>query len=81
MWKARGDNGFEKLVDNAMDATAYLKDKISNHPGFELVNKDKELTNVCFYYIPPSMRNQERTEDWKQRLTQVFVQSIVIYFR
>lgn len=73
MWKARGDNGFEKLVDNAMEASEYLQKKICEHPGFEMVNKKKQLTNVCFYYIPRSLRNQERTEEWWQRLAQVFV--------
>lgn len=72
MWKARGDEGLAQLVDNAMEVSQYLKDKISNRPGFEVINNAKELTNVCFHYIPTSMRNKERTEEWWDLISKVF---------
>ena len=30
-----------------------------------------ECTNVCFWYIPPSLRGQPETEEWKQKLHKV----------
>ena len=72
MWKARGDEGLAQLIDNAMEVSQYLKDKISNRPGFEVINNAKELTNVCFNYIPMSMRNKERTEEWWNLISKVY---------
>ncbi|XP_077293984.1 acidic amino acid decarboxylase GADL1 isoform X2 [Arctopsyche grandis] len=71
MWKARGDNGLTKLVDNAMSVSDYLRNKMASRPGFEMVTKTKPLTNVCFYYIPSNMRNQERTEEWWNKISEV----------
>lgn len=71
MWKAKGNSGFEKSVNNAFDNAKYLTKKIKAREGFKLVISEPECTNVCFWYIPPSMRGQEETEEWRQRLSQV----------
>ncbi|EEB15302.1 Cysteine sulfinic acid decarboxylase, putative [Pediculus humanus corporis] len=71
MWKARGDTGFEKLVDQAMECSRYFKDKITNRPGFQLVLPEFECTNVCFWYIPVRLRNMEQTDEWWNELEKV----------
>ena len=38
--------------------------------GFELLWEPESL-NVCFYYIPPSMREKPRNEEWKKQLNKV----------
>ena len=40
--------------------------------GFELLWEPESL-NVCFYYIPPSMRSMPRTDEWKKKLNKVCV--------
>ena len=42
-------------------------------PGFRLVPeyRNRKCTNVGFWYIPPSLRDQEETEDWWRRLEEV----------
>jgi len=32
---------------------------------------DPEFANVCFWYIPPSLRNEERDENFAERLHKV----------
>ncbi|KAL0269385.1 UNVERIFIED_CONTAM: hypothetical protein PYX00_007139 [Menopon gallinae] len=71
MWKARGDDGFERLVDQAMDCAQYLKERIAVRPGFMLVTTDTDCTNICFWYVPTWMRNQEKTQNWWQELGKI----------
>lgn len=71
MWKARGDHGFEILVDQAMSCSEYFKNRISNRPGFMVVMPEFECTNVCFWYVPKRMRNMEKTEEWWDELAGV----------
>lgn len=68
MWKAHGSNGFENLINNAMDASRYLKETLQVQPGFRLVLDEFECTNVCFWFIPPSLRGQEENEKWWNKM-------------
>lgn len=68
MLKARGLNGFEQLVDNAIDKANYLFETITKRAGFRLVQKRIEYTNVCFWYIPKRMRGREETKAWWNEL-------------
>ncbi|XP_069672798.1 acidic amino acid decarboxylase GADL1-like [Periplaneta americana] len=68
MWKARGDDGFEALINNAMDASKYFKERIQTRPGFRLVQEEFECTNICFWFIPPSLRDQEENEEWWDKI-------------
>ncbi|GLH12200.1 Glutamate decarboxylase [Gryllus bimaculatus] len=71
MWKARGDSGLEKVVDNAMECARYFCDRIRNRPGFRLVIPEFQCTNTCFWYIPPRLRNQEETPEWWEKINSV----------
>jgi len=47
--------------------------------GFRLI-KEPECTNVCFWYIPPSLRDQEETEEWRQKLSKVTINPLSVIF-
>uniref|UniRef100_A0A668TVL4 Glutamate decarboxylase 1 n=1 Tax=Oreochromis aureus TaxID=47969 RepID=A0A668TVL4_OREAU len=72
MWKAKGTVGFEQHIDKCLDLSAYLYNKIKNREGFEMVfNGEPQHTNVCFWYIPPSLRSLPDGEERRQRLHKV----------
>uniref|UniRef100_A0A1A8QE14 Cysteine sulfinic acid decarboxylase n=1 Tax=Nothobranchius rachovii TaxID=451742 RepID=A0A1A8QE14_9TELE len=70
MWKAIGSNGFEERVNKAFVLVRYLVDEMKNRDGFHLLN-DPEFVNVCFWFIPPSLRGKEGNADYPSRLAKV----------
>lgn len=38
--------------------------------GFRLVN-EPQFVNVCFWFIPPSLRGMEDSEDYREKLSKV----------
>ncbi|XP_069116552.1 cysteine sulfinic acid decarboxylase-like isoform X1 [Argopecten irradians] len=71
LWKAKGDLQFEKDINNIMECGKYLAQLINERDGFRLLIEEPECTNVCFWYIPPSMRGQPEDQEWYQRLSKV----------
>lgn len=71
MWKARGDHGMKQKVERMMDLSHYLMEKIQEQDDYRLVLPEFECTNICFWYIPPSLRNQEENDEWWQKLSKV----------
>ncbi|XP_076759189.1 cysteine sulfinic acid decarboxylase [Xylocopa sonorina] len=71
MWKARGTKGLSQSVDQAMSACNYFFERIKNRDGFRLVLPQYEGCNICFWYIPPSMRGQSETEAWWDKLYEI----------
>uniref|UniRef100_A0AAQ6A1F0 Glutamate decarboxylase 1 n=1 Tax=Amphiprion ocellaris TaxID=80972 RepID=A0AAQ6A1F0_AMPOC len=72
MWKAKGTVGFEQHIDKCLDLSAYLYNKIKNREGFEMVfNGEPQHTNVCFWYIPLSLRGLSDGEERRERLHKV----------
>uniref|UniRef100_A0A669BLT3 Acidic amino acid decarboxylase GADL1 n=1 Tax=Oreochromis niloticus TaxID=8128 RepID=A0A669BLT3_ORENI len=66
MWKALGSRELEQRVDRALAMARYLAEEIKKREGFRLV-LEPEYANVCFWYLPPSMRNlPESPELWKK---------------
>ncbi|RWS23086.1 glutamate decareboxylase-like protein, partial [Leptotrombidium deliense] len=53
---ARGERQMEKLVDNIFDMVEYTCRKLREKPCFRLVLPEFESNNVCFWFIPQSMR-------------------------
>lgn len=54
--QAYGDSGYEARLDHAMQMAQYLEGKIlGDGDAFVLVHP-RSFTNVCFYWIPPSLR-------------------------
>ncbi|XP_064594414.1 cysteine sulfinic acid decarboxylase-like isoform X2 [Liolophura sinensis] len=71
MWKALGDRGMESRVDKLFETSQYFTERLKKTEGFRLVIPKFECTNVCFWYIPPSMRGQPETPEWWEKLSKV----------
>ncbi|XP_071440225.1 cysteine sulfinic acid decarboxylase [Hetaerina americana] len=71
MWKAKGTNGLEKHIDTVFENAAYFTEKIRHREGFKLVVPEPQCTNICFWYIPPSLRGEEGKQDFNEKLHKV----------
>lgn len=71
MWKAKGTQGLERHVDKVFENASFFRDAIAARPGFELVLPEPECTNVCFWYVPPSLRGAQNEPDYQERLHKV----------
>ncbi|CAL1542704.1 unnamed protein product [Lymnaea stagnalis] len=71
MWKALGDDGMEARIDKAFDNSRYLLKKLNVTPGFRLVLPEFQCTNICFWYIPASLRGLTESPDWWKELHKV----------
>ncbi|KAJ8396804.1 hypothetical protein AAFF_G00014030 [Aldrovandia affinis] len=72
MWRAKGTIGFEAQIDKCLELSEYLYNKINDREGYEMVfNGKPQHTNVCFWYLPPSVRYLEDKDERKQRLHKV----------
>lgn len=60
MWRAKGDKGFEDHIEHLYDLAAYLYDQIGKRDNFEIVLSEPEYLNICFWYIPKSLRNLDK---------------------
>ncbi|XP_035984904.1 acidic amino acid decarboxylase GADL1 [Fundulus heteroclitus] len=66
MWKALGTRELEQRVDRALAIARYLAEEIKKREGFNLL-MEPEYANVCFWYIPPSLRDfPDGPEFWKK---------------
>uniref|UniRef100_A0AAV2LYR9 Cysteine sulfinic acid decarboxylase n=1 Tax=Knipowitschia caucasica TaxID=637954 RepID=A0AAV2LYR9_KNICA len=70
MWKAVGSSGLAERVNKAFSNVRYLTDKMKKTDGFKLLN-EPEFVNLCFWYIPPSLRGKELNEDYEDQLAKV----------
>ncbi|XP_030054046.1 cysteine sulfinic acid decarboxylase isoform X2 [Microcaecilia unicolor] len=70
MWKANGTEGLEKRVDRAFSLAKYLVEEIKKREGFHLV-MEPEFVNLCFWFIPPSLRGKEKCDGYWERLGKV----------
>uniref|UniRef100_A0A4W4H3Q5 Cysteine sulfinic acid decarboxylase n=1 Tax=Electrophorus electricus TaxID=8005 RepID=A0A4W4H3Q5_ELEEL len=70
MWKAVGSQGLANRVDMAFANTRYFVEKLKKREGFQLVS-EPQFVNVCFWYIPPSLRGKENSADYKDKLAKV----------
>ncbi|KAK6181016.1 hypothetical protein SNE40_008963 [Patella caerulea] len=71
MWKAKGDEQYEKDINNIFHCAEYLTNRLRNTEGFRLVLDKPQCTNVGFWYIPPSMRGQTEDKAWWDKLSKV----------
>lgn len=71
MWKAKGSQGFEQHIDKVFDNARYFANTIKQRTGFRMALEEPECTNVCFWYIPPSLRNADSSPDFHERLHRV----------
>ncbi|KPP68148.1 glutamate decarboxylase 1-like [Scleropages formosus] len=72
MWKAKGTSGFEQHINKCLELSEYLYTKIKNREGYEMVFQgEPQHTNVCFWYLPPSLRGMPDCPERRERLHKV----------
>ncbi|XP_074841570.1 glutamate decarboxylase 1-like [Carettochelys insculpta] len=72
MWKAKGTRGFEILVNKSLELAEYLYKELNSRENFELVfDAEPELTNVCFWFISPSLRGVANGPERQKLLHQI----------
>jgi len=70
-WRAKGDEGFEEIINHLLHCSKYLQDQLRTREGYEYVFDEPEFINVCFWYIPKNMRGMERGDERDRLLGQV----------
>ncbi|KAM4870456.1 glutamate decarboxylase 1 isoform X2 [Urocitellus parryii] len=72
MWKAKGTVGFENQINKCLELAEYLYTKIKNREEFQMVfDGEPEHTNVCFWYIPQSLRGVPDSPERQEKLHRV----------
>uniref|UniRef100_F7CF79 Glutamate decarboxylase like 1 n=1 Tax=Monodelphis domestica TaxID=13616 RepID=F7CF79_MONDO len=69
-WKALGTLGLEERVNRALALARYLVEEIKKREGFRLL-LEPEFANICFWYIPPSLRTMEEGPEFWAKLNLV----------
>ncbi|XP_009473820.1 PREDICTED: LOW QUALITY PROTEIN: glutamate decarboxylase 1-like [Nipponia nippon] len=63
---------FETLINRFLELAEYLYKELSSRENFGLVFDDEpEHTNVCFWYIPPSLKGRPSGPEWDKLLHQI----------
>ncbi|NXD88868.1 CSAD decarboxylase, partial [Halcyon senegalensis] len=70
LWKAVGTQGLARRVQRAFAATRYLTEEVKRRDGFQLV-LEPEFVNLCFWFVPPSLRGREGSPDYWPSLGKV----------
>uniref|UniRef100_A0A8C5WYG2 Glutamate decarboxylase n=1 Tax=Laticauda laticaudata TaxID=8630 RepID=A0A8C5WYG2_LATLA len=72
MWRVKGTGGFEILINKFLELAEYLYKELKTRNSYELVfDAEPEFSNVCFWYIPPSLRHIPKGPERDERLHQV----------
>ncbi|XP_061395670.1 cysteine sulfinic acid decarboxylase [Musca vetustissima] len=71
MWKAKGTYGLEQHINQIFRMAEYITNSIKKRDGFELVLENPECTNICFWYVPPSLRNRDKDSTYYEQLHKV----------
>uniref|UniRef100_A0A674C0M4 Glutamate decarboxylase 1 n=1 Tax=Salmo trutta TaxID=8032 RepID=A0A674C0M4_SALTR len=72
MWKAKGTIGFEQHIDKCLDLSHYLYTKIKGREGYQMVfDGEPQHTNVCFWYLPPGIRDMPDGQEKREKLHKV----------
>ena len=61
----------EKHVDTLFSDAEYFTQLIQEREGFKLVLDKPEFVNICFWYIPPSLRGCQDEADYNEKLDKV----------
>lgn len=64
MWRAKGKNGLGAQMDRLMDLTKYQIVRMKDmEDRFYLLDDDPQCVNVCFWYIPPRLRDTPQSKE------------------
>lgn len=74
LWRARGNEGFEKCIDRYMELTKYMTRRIQDQcEKFHLI-REPTFNVVNFYYIPKRLREQAHSKEKEAELGKVTMQ-------
>lgn len=71
MWRAKGSDGFAAHVERVFENAEFFTAQLQQRKNFEMVlSAPPECTNVCFWYVPPSMMSltDRQSEEWRRRI-------------
>ncbi|KAM3840348.1 glutamate decarboxylase 1-like isoform 4-T4 [Vipera latastei] len=72
MWRAKGTGGFEIPINKFLELAEYLHKELKRRNNYELVfDAEPEFSNVCFWYIPPSLHQIPKGPERDKRLHEV----------
>uniref|UniRef100_A0A183C478 Glutamate decarboxylase 1 n=1 Tax=Globodera pallida TaxID=36090 RepID=A0A183C478_GLOPA len=71
MWRSKGMEGYRHQINRLMDLANYFTAKIKRTEGYEMVVDDPEFLNICFWYVPPSMRREMDHKEKMARLEKI----------
>ncbi|XP_006634608.2 glutamate decarboxylase 1 [Lepisosteus oculatus] len=72
MWKAKGTEGFEAQINKCLQNAQHFYNELKKRDDFELVYKSEpEHSNVCFWYIPPSLKQSPHGVERNMKLHEV----------
>ncbi|XP_078543507.1 cysteine sulfinic acid decarboxylase isoform X2 [Lissotriton helveticus] len=70
MWKANGTEELEKRVNRAFALTRFMLEEMKKRVGFRLL-MEPEFVNLCFWFIPPSLRGMSECANYWEKLGKV----------
>ncbi|KAI1729293.1 pyridoxal-dependent decarboxylase conserved domain-containing protein [Ditylenchus destructor] len=62
MWRSKGMEGYRRQINRLMQLASYFTQKIQNTEGYEMVINQPQFLNVCFWYVPQSLRDLDPKE-------------------
>uniref|UniRef100_A0A7E5A0A1 Glutamate decarboxylase 1 n=1 Tax=Panagrellus redivivus TaxID=6233 RepID=A0A7E5A0A1_PANRE len=64
MWRSKGMEGYRRQINNQMHLAAYFTERIKTIEGYEVIIEKPEYLNICFWYVPPSIRHLDEKEKY-----------------
>lgn len=58
-------------MDSLFENAEYFTKLIRQKDGFKLVLDQPEFVNICFWYVPPSLRGSQQNSDYNEALHKV----------
>lgn len=71
MWKAKGTNGLESHIDKVFENAEFFTNNIKNRESFKMVLDNPQCTNICFWFIPDSLKGKENDVDFNEKLHKI----------
>lgn len=71
MWRAKGTKGLQQHIERLFDNTQFFTEQLKTRGNFQLVLENPECTNICFWYLPPSLMNHKRDDTFWQKLHKI----------
>ncbi|XP_049807352.1 glutamate decarboxylase [Schistocerca nitens] len=70
-WRAKGTEGFERMMDRLMELSQYMVRRIKSMPEKFYLIMEPEMVNVCFWYVPTRMRSMTHDREREKLLGQI----------